>query len=154
MSFRVEDYVFSFNQNRISVGLGVKKLNGADMTEEDKKIIQSYLEDMGKWEKAIESVSQLLNEIGLVASRPAFKETYQAEFGKIRYDIHVSQKPGSLNRGVLEGNIDLTYEERERRRLVTKASPGQDIQLTVDEVEQQAKNVLKWRSLKKFLSWL
>jgi len=44
---------------------------------------------------------------------------------------------------MLKGNVDLKYEERERRRLFTNASSSEGIQLTIDEVEQQAKNILK-----------
>ena len=54
---------------------------------EDKKIIQEYLEEIG---------------LAGLTSKPAAKEHYQAEFGKLRYDIELYQKPGSLNKSMLK----------------------------------------------------
>jgi len=146
-SFKIEGYEFSFRQHKTSVGFRVKT-KAWDVTDDDKKWVEEYLNDMGKWENAVRAVADFLDDISITGIQA--KIVSQQKFGSWRYDIEV-QKPHDVI-DMLEGGISLSREEALKRLVETPQ--GQQSKLLVDEIEPQAKNVQKWRNLKRSLSHL
>jgi len=147
MSFRAGDYTFTFEQKGVSVVFRAVTITGRDMTENDAEWIKVYLYDMGKWETVIKTAVNFAIDTGMADIKTEVAKKYELEFDAKKYDIQLL----NMRHEVLEGIVGLLTEERRRR---SGGEMGQEVRLPLDEIVEQARNIQKWRNLRRTLSLL
>jgi len=147
MSFRAGDYEFTFEQEKVSVAFRAVTVTGRDVQKNDAEWIKAYFEDMGKWETVVKTMMNLAIDTGIADIKSETAKKYEVEFDAKNYEIESLE----ARHAILGGTIYFSPEERRRR---SGRNPFQEIQLPLDEILDQARNVQKWRNLKRTLSLL
>jgi len=138
-AFQTEKYRFEFVQEREFVLIKIKLVeplaHRRDITDEDVKEIENFLDDVGKWETLVKTGINLLSDLEIVQISEETKRYHQREFGAEKYRIEV-RKSSNWH---IDATIELSREERHRRG-------DREVQLPVDEVFKQIQNIPKWKS--------
>ena len=144
--FKTKKYdFFDFSQGRISVLVGVRRIDDQNITNEDLEELTQFFNDMGKWESLMKMGISLIEDLGIIPISETIKENYQKEFGAENYIIEL-ERPDER---VVRVELRLTNEECLRR---SGGERGSGIRLLEEEIIRQVKNVPKWRALIKIIS--
>lgn len=144
--FESEDYRFYFRQSRtrahieqfVSVDiLPIERMR--KVTDEDIHKLKGFFNDMGKWENFVKAGKGLFRDLGVLGE---IEKEEKREFGAEKYEKTFAK---SEDEEFIAVTIRLTTKESLRR---SKGASEHET-LPVEEVSEQAKNVLKWRRLKK-----
>lgn len=134
--FETKECVFLIQQVENQVRVRVGSTQGLDLNADDQRNVESYMDDLGKWEELVRAgVSffgdNMVNSTGVDISSPYNlipREEYNFTYTR--------------DRGVITVFIRLSSEER----LIRTGAVGANLRLPLEEVAPQIKNVLKWRS--------
>lgn len=144
--FKTEKYdFFDFSQARISVLVGIRRIDDQNITNEDLEELKQFFNDMGKWESLMKMGISLIEDLAILPTSETVKEKYQKEFGAEKYNIELER----ANDNLVRAKLTLTNEECLRR---SEGERGSGVQLLKEEITRQVKNVPKWRVLTKIIS--
>ena len=146
-SFRAGDYEFTFEQAGVSVAFRAGTITGRDMEKNDEEWIMQYLKDMGKWETVAKTIMNLAIDTGITDVNADIAKKYELDFDAKNYEIEFLE----MNYAHFKGSIYFSREERLRR---SGGDRYQEVRLPLEEILDQAKNVQKWRNLRRTLSLL
>lgn len=127
-------YRFELESHQGGVRFTTVRLDGFDVTEQDREGVLNCLNDLGKWEAVTKAFSDIVGTTGLLNSTQADP----SRPGAYTFEM-------KLEEDRVKGFVSLSKEERHRRN---------GSALTSEEVVQQLKNVDKWRNLQRAISSL
>ena len=138
------EYQFTFSKIEGQDELVTYKAKRNDGSKTLRHEIQSFLEDMGKWETLRDTSLNILRDIGLM--REEDQATLKKQFyGRDKYKINYDELKET---NLVVGEIILKEQEKNCRQL-----SEQNIDLCV-EISDQINNIPKWRDLRKLLTVL
>lgn len=74
-TFKTKKYdFFNFSQVRISVLVGVRRIDDQDITNKDLKELTQFFNDMGKWENLMKTGISLIEDLGISSIGETVKE--------------------------------------------------------------------------------
>jgi hypothetical protein len=117
----------------------VKRKDGSKTVQHE---IESFLEDMGKWETLRDTSLNILHDIGLMREEDQTKQFYGRDKYKINYDeLKLTN--------IVVGEIILKEQEKNCR-----PPSEQNVDSLCVEISDQIRNIPKWRDLRKLLAAL
>jgi len=117
--------------NDESVAITAKPWNKS-ATEDDVKLVQEFLGNMGRWEKLVSSATTLLGALGLDKGK-----TFDYRFGQDKYDIDLGLDTSPFG-AIVSGIVRLKELEYNRRAMEGSCF------LPVKEIACQIENISKW----------
>lgn len=117
----------------------VTTVEDKDLTEDDLRELQLFLDDIGKWENFTVATRNLLEDLRLVNNKATVEPI--KELGVEKYKIEIKRE---YQRIMI--TIGLAPEERHRR------TKSQSAEFELKEIIEQVRNIPKWQMLTKTLS--
>jgi len=145
--FKTEKYdFFDFEQRRISVGVGIRRVDEQNITDGDIEELRQFFNDIGKWESLMKTGISLIEDTGITSISETIREKYQKEIGPEKYNINIERvENGYLARA----SLSLTREECLKR---SQGRSDSGIQLPLEEIVEPVRNITKWRTLIKTIN--
>ena len=136
------EYQFTFSKIEGQDELVTYKAKRNDGSKTVRHEIESFLEDMGKWETLRDTSLNILHDMGLMGEADqATLKTY----GRDKYRINYEELRQT---DIVVGEIILTEQEKNCR------NSEQNVDSLCVEISDQIRNIPKWRELRRLLAAL
>ena len=137
------EYQFIFSKIEGQDELVTYKAKRNDGSKTVRHEIESFLEDMGKWETLRDTSLNILHDMGLMGE--ADQATLK-NYGRDKYKINYEELRQT---DIVVGEIILKEQEKNSRQL-----SEQNVDSLCVEISAQISNIPKWRDLRKLLAAL